>query len=35
MNIAPPYDLIYTVFWLVMIISVIASLTYYNDRSIK
>jgi hypothetical protein len=35
MNIAPPYDIIYGVTWLVILIVVISGLTAYNDWSCK
>lgn len=35
MNIAPPYDMIYTVAWLIIIPATIAGLAKYNDWSCK
>jgi len=35
MNIQPPYDLIYELAWLVIVIVTIVSLAAYNDWSCK
>lgn len=35
MNIAPPYDIIYGVAWLVILVVVIGGLAAWNDRSCK
>ena len=35
MNISPPYDIIYAVFWFVTLIVTIGGLAAYNDWSCK
>lgn len=35
MNIAPPYDIIYAVFWAVTLVITIGGLAAWNDRSCK